>query len=161
MPQSAPRSPLETQTLLERLGREIRKRRKLLKVSAVVTAESANISRATLHRIERGHPSVTMGAYFNVIAALGLNFQLTEKDPSSAVLSEEDCDLPEKIKLSDYPELKKLGWALDEKVEMTAREVLDLYERNWRHLDQQALNDRERTFINKLIKKTGRRRLLV
>jgi transcriptional regulator with XRE-family HTH domain len=36
---------------------------KALKVSATTAAEAAGMSRMTLHRIERGEPSVTMGAY--------------------------------------------------------------------------------------------------
>jgi len=36
-------------------------KRKALRVSATVAAEAAGMSRVTLHRIEKGEPSVTMG----------------------------------------------------------------------------------------------------
>lgn len=36
------------------------------------------MSRVSVHRIEQGEPSVTMGAYLNVLAALGMNFWATD-----------------------------------------------------------------------------------
>ena len=42
------------------------------------TAEAAGLSRVTLHRIERGEPAVTIGAYLNVITALGRHLDITE-----------------------------------------------------------------------------------
>jgi transcriptional regulator with XRE-family HTH domain len=63
---------------LKVLGEQIRVRRKALGVSATVAAEAAGMSRVTLHRIEKGEPAVTIGAYLNAIVALGL-----EKGPGS------------------------------------------------------------------------------
>lgn len=40
------------------------------------------MSRVTLHRIERGEPSVTMGAYLNALAVLGLDFEILARLPS-------------------------------------------------------------------------------
>nr|WP_276349281.1 helix-turn-helix transcriptional regulator [Daejeonella sp. JGW-45] len=42
------------------------------KFSASQIAERAGISRATLWQIEKGVPSVAMGAYFQVLFVLGL-----------------------------------------------------------------------------------------
>ncbi len=36
------------------------------------------MSRVSVHRIEQGEPSVTMGAYLNVLAALGMNYWATD-----------------------------------------------------------------------------------
>jgi transcriptional regulator with XRE-family HTH domain len=58
------------------LGAQLRALRKALKVNVTVAAEAAGISRVTLHRIEKGEPSVTMGAWANVAAALGMRFNL-------------------------------------------------------------------------------------
>lgn len=58
------------------LGQRIHARRKALKINAETIAEAAKISRMTLLRIERGVPSVTMGAYMNVLEALGLAIDL-------------------------------------------------------------------------------------
>src|SRR4051812_46185245 len=76
----APTPPLgdATQAKLAALGERIRAHRKQLGVSATATAEAAGMSRVTLHRIERGEPSVTMGAYLGAIAAIGLELALVD-----------------------------------------------------------------------------------
>ena len=62
MPKSSPPSAAQTLSELKALGAQLRAQRKALKVNATVAAEAAGISRVTLHRIEKGEPSVTMGA---------------------------------------------------------------------------------------------------
>ena len=73
MPASSPPIDDAVRTTLTALGSRIRARRMELRLSMNATAEAAGVSRVTLHRIERGGPSVTMGAYLNVISALGLS----------------------------------------------------------------------------------------
>jgi transcriptional regulator with XRE-family HTH domain len=72
MPSSAPILSGPAAKLLKALGEQVRAHRKALGVSATVTAEAAGLSRVTLHRIEKGEPAVTMGAYLNAMSALGL-----------------------------------------------------------------------------------------
>jgi len=47
-----------------------RKRRKL---TTAQTVEQANITRKTLHKIEKGNPKVAFGSCFNVLRVLGLH----------------------------------------------------------------------------------------
>lgn len=57
--------------------------RKSRKLMMIQVAQSADISRSTLHLIESGKPSIGMGAYFNVLRVLGLQddfFKLVEDD---------------------------------------------------------------------------------
>ncbi|WP_313103191.1 helix-turn-helix transcriptional regulator [Empedobacter sp.] len=54
------------------MGEQIKLARKRRKLTAVQVAERADISRSTLNLIEKGEPSVAMGAYFNVLRVLGL-----------------------------------------------------------------------------------------
>ena len=54
---------------LQALGEQIRGQRTALRLSATVTAEAAGVSRVTLHRIEKGEPSVALGAWGSVMAA--------------------------------------------------------------------------------------------
>lgn len=128
---------------LRRLGGEIRARRKALGVNATSTAESAGISRVTLHRIEKGEPSVAMGAYLNVMAALGL--QLPAANPPASTNAQES--IPTKIKLDEFPQLRQLAWQIHGTETLTPLEARDIYERNWRHLDKNKLEDRERQLI--------------
>ena len=57
---------------LSQMGEQIKLARKRRKLTAVQVAERADISRSTLNLIEKGAPSVAMGAYFNVLRVLGL-----------------------------------------------------------------------------------------
>ncbi len=138
--------PISQLAHLAQLGGEIRARRKMLGVNATDTAESAGISRVTLHRIEKGEPSVTMGAYMNVMAALGLSL------PGQAATEDTEKQevIPTRIKIDDYPQLRQLAWQVHGTASLTPLEARDIYERNWRHLNQSQLQDEERQLINAL-----------
>ena len=60
------------QKKLELLGENIKLSRKRRKLTTIQVAERANIDRSTLYEIEKGNPSVSMGAYFNTLRVLGL-----------------------------------------------------------------------------------------
>jgi hypothetical protein len=114
---------------LESLGRQIRAHRKSLRVSAV-----------------------TMGAYLNAMAALGLDFGIvTPPNPASNVSDDNRKGwIPARIHLPDYPQLKQLAWQVHGTDELTPVEALDIYERNARHLDFTAMEPRERHLIDAL-----------
>jgi transcriptional regulator with XRE-family HTH domain len=59
--------------ILEQVGENIRLARKRRKFTTIQVAERANIDRTTLYYIEQGKPSVSMGAYFNVLRVLNLH----------------------------------------------------------------------------------------
>lgn len=54
------------------MGERLRLARLRRRLSAQQVAERAGISRATLHKVERGEPNVAMGSYFQVLRVLGL-----------------------------------------------------------------------------------------
>lgn len=58
--------------LLERMGENFKLARKRRRLTTVQVAERADIARSTLYLIEKGDPSVALGAYFNVLRVLGL-----------------------------------------------------------------------------------------
>lgn len=62
----------KVQKILEQLGENIKLARLRRKLSAAQIAERADISRSTLWQIEKGTPSVTIGAYIQVLFVLGL-----------------------------------------------------------------------------------------
>lgn len=69
--------------ILSRVGENIKLARLRRKLGAEQIAERAGISRATLWQIEKGTPSVAMGAYFQVLFALGMEqdfLKLAEDD---------------------------------------------------------------------------------
>lgn len=61
------------QRTLEQMGENIKLARKRRSLTAVQVSERAGIDRTTLYHIERGNPSVSLGAYFNVLRVLGLH----------------------------------------------------------------------------------------
>ena len=59
--------------MLETLGANIKLARKRRRITTIQAAERAGINRTTIYQIEKGSPSVSMGAYFNVLRVLGLH----------------------------------------------------------------------------------------
>ena len=59
--------------LLEQVGENIKLARKRRNLTAIQVAERANISRNTLYLLEKGTPSVSIGALLNVLRVLGLH----------------------------------------------------------------------------------------
>jgi transcriptional regulator with XRE-family HTH domain len=136
---------------LRALGQKIRDHRKSLGVSAVVAAEAAGMSRVTLYRIEKGEPSVAMGAYLAVATALGLTIAvLTTTDMVVAQKTTNQQIIPAFIKPADYPQLKLLAWQISGAKELTPSEALAIYERNQRHIDYEKLEPHERHLIEAL-----------
>lgn len=150
------------QKALRELGRKLREYRKRMKISAQAAAEAAEISRVTLYRVELGEASVTMGAYISVIDSLGLKLELIDRAyAAQAEQSKPTQQILKKIRIADYKQLKKLAWQLKGTKELSAEEALNLYERNWRHIDLKKLDKKEEKLIRTLLKAFGRERLLV
>ena len=62
----------QAKKILEIFGENIKLARKRRKLTTIQVSERAGIDRTTLYLIEKGAPSVSMGAYFNVLRVLGL-----------------------------------------------------------------------------------------
>ena len=160
MPAAAPATGEIAAAKLLALGEQLRAQRKSLGVSATTAAEAAGMSRVTLHRIERGEPSVTMGAYLNAAAALGLELGVVDALPPPASHSKA-AGVPTRLRLADYPQLERLAWQFQGASDVTPAEALSLYERNWRHIEQGTLAPHERALIQQLVASLGGSRLLV
>jgi len=151
MPSKPPQTTQAATEILAELGQQIRAHRKSLRVSAAVAAEAAGMSRVTLHRIERGEPSVTMGAYVNAMMALGMNFNVANlPSPPSHEAREKPGWIPARIHLNDYPQLKQLAWQVQGTNALRPAEALDIYERNWRHVEPAAMEPHEQNLIEAL-----------
>lgn len=161
MPARAPLAPANVAAKLAALGERIRERRRALKVSAVDAAEAAGMSRVTLHRLEGGEPSVTMGAYIGAATAVGLELELVDPRERRPGRARGKPSFPKRIRIADYPQLKRLAWQLHGVVTLTPEDALGLYERNWRHVDSGALDPAERALVNALVQHLGGGRLLV
>jgi len=154
MPAACPKIPADAQERVTAWGLRLRAVRMQLKLSARQTSEAAGISRITLHRIERGNPSVTVGAYAAVASVL-------EAERAAHDSEGTPMDRGGVVAVSRFPQLRSLAWNLAEGAELTADEALNLYERNWRHLDHESLSPEESSFIDHLVRTVGKGTLLV
>lgn len=161
MPAKAPSLTRKADKMLRELGQRLRDHRKHQGISAEATAEAAGVSRVTLYRVEKGESSVAMSAYMNVILALGLELDVRSAQRSNSNRRAPDRKFPSKIRLNKYKQLKQLAWQLKGVQEISPQDALDLYERNWRHVDFKSMDLREREFLQSLLDAFGRERLLV
>ena len=143
------------QALARSLGAEIRRQRKALKVSAVAAAEAAGISRVTWHRVEKGEVSVSFGAYLVAADVVGLRLSLFPAGGNEP--NQRNESIPVRITLADYPQLKRIAWSVTGVDTLTPLEALNLYERNWRYVDEDGLEPAERELIGALRRALGQR----
>jgi transcriptional regulator with XRE-family HTH domain len=136
------------QEFLASLGQRILLQRKKLKVAAESVALAAAISRITLHRIEKGEPGVSMGAYISVIIALGLNLSIQEVTPKLNDADEEKN--PCEIAIKDYPQLKLISWQLKDDAVLNALEAKNMYERNQKYILFNEMTEHEKKLIKQL-----------
>ena len=115
-PEKAPAAPAAVAARLALLEQRIRAQRMGLGVSATALAESAGMSRLTACRIEHGVPSVTVGAYLNALAALGMDLAVVNHLPPADVLASslkgdpaqaDPAVLPARIRLADHAQLRQ------------------------------------------------------
>jgi len=124
---------------LQDLGARIRARRKSLGVNATAAAESAGMSRVTLHRIEKGEPSVAIGAWANLVAALGMDWQIQDRPAAEQAPVDRSAWVPVRVELAQYPQLRALAWQVHGADALSPEEAFGIYERNARHLDMEAM----------------------
>ena len=115
------------------------------------------MSRVTLHRIEKGEPSVTMGAWSNAIAALGMELQLQDHEAAQAAPTAQPGWWPVRIELADYPQLKALAWQVHGTDHLTPVEAFDIYERNARHMNMASMDSQELALWQALQQAFGKR----
>jgi DNA-binding XRE family transcriptional regulator len=94
--------PLPVRRALAKLGSDLRDARRRRRIPTAILAERAQISRATLVKVEKGDPSVSLGIYATVLFSLGLIERLAALGEASADtigLRLEDERLPQRIRL--------------------------------------------------------------
>jgi len=134
------------------LGAQMRQRRKVMDVSVTTAAEAAGISRVTWHRMEKGVVTVTVGAWFNALAVLGLEFGvgLTGQVTQAKASRDSQAAIPLSVAFADFPQLAALAWQVHGVASISPREAFDIYERNERHINREELTDHEENLITNL-----------
>jgi hypothetical protein len=98
---TAPPLPLPVRRALQKLGADIRDARRRRRLPTAVLAERALITRATLHKVERGDPGVSLGIYATVLFVLGLLDGLADIAAArgdAVGLELEEARLPQRIR---------------------------------------------------------------
>jgi|WetSurMetagenome_2_1015567.scaffolds.fasta_scaffold297072_2 DNA-binding XRE family transcriptional regulator len=139
------------------LAAQIRQRRKVMGISVTTAAEAAGVSRVTWHRMEKGEFTVTIGAWFNALAVLGLEFGvgLTSTTTQSQASSDLAAAIPISVVLADFPQLAALAWQVQGVAAVSPREAFDIYARNERHINRADLTPEEENLIAGLEKVFG------
>lgn len=96
------RIPIPAQRALRKLGQDMRDARRRRRIPTILMTERSGISRATLSKIEKGDPTVSIGGYASVLFVLGMTELLQDlADASRDLTGRELADewLPERIHL--------------------------------------------------------------
>lgn|SRR3990167_1069222 len=94
--------PAAVRKALRKLGEDIHDARRRRNLTMAVVAERAFTSRASLQRVEKGDPSVSIGIYAAVLQALGLVDglgQLADAANDSVGQSLAAADLPARVRM--------------------------------------------------------------
>ncbi|HKX43328.1 MAG TPA: hypothetical protein VJO99_19370 [Burkholderiaceae bacterium] len=97
----------------------------------------------------------------SAITAIGLDVEVIDPLARRAAGQNATTGVPARIRLDDFPELKRLAWQLKGETEIAPAQALSLYERNWRHLDREQMQPHERALVEALIATIGEGRPLV
>lgn len=101
-PRTSAPLPLHVRKALTKLGGDLRDARRRRRIPTALLAERAQISRATLVKVEKGDPSVSLGIYASVMFSLGLIERLEslcDVKADTVGLRLEDEFLPQRIRL--------------------------------------------------------------
>jgi len=100
-PNASPKMPIPARKALRKLGQDIRDARLRRRIPTAIMSQRALVTRTTLHKVEKGDPTVSMGTYCTVLFVLGMTERLAKLadarfDRLELVLEEER--LPKRIR---------------------------------------------------------------
>ncbi len=93
---------IPTQNALRRFGKDISDARRRRRINMDLMSERAGFSRITLSKIEKGDPSVSMGAYASALFVLGVDDNLAQVASASHDIvgrELEEENLPKRIRM--------------------------------------------------------------
>ena len=105
----------------------------------------------------KSEPSVTMGAWCNAIATLGMELHLQDHEAAQPTPAAQPGWWPVRVALADYPQRKALAWQVHGTDHLTPVEAFDIYERNARHMDMASMSSQELALWQALQQAFGKR----
>lgn len=142
------------------LGQRLRAARLAQQLTQQELAAQAGVSLRALQQLEGGAGSA-LNTFLQVLDALGQLRILDALAPPANAAQRPAMRAPRKraarpIRIADYPQLKLIAWNRRGDATLDENEALALYERNWRHVEVDALEPRERSLIDRLAKTIGK-----
>lgn len=141
------------------LGQQLRAVRLTQQRTQEEIAVRSGVSLRALQQLEGGAGS-TLTTFLQVLEALGKLPILKTLAPAvgDGAAQQPAMRAPKRrtIRIADYPQLKLIAWNRRADATLDEKEALALYERNWRHVDTDALEPKERTLIDRLAKTIGK-----
>lgn len=98
--------PLKLRRSLAKLGQDIRNARRRRGLTVAMMTERVGVAKATYLKIEKGDPSVSLGAYAMTLFALGLSDALShiadiQSDDAGLLL--DAARLPQRVRVKRWP----------------------------------------------------------
>lgn len=94
-------TPVRTRLAAKEIGESISTWRRLLGFTAQELADKADVSRATISRLENGDASVSLSTFINICNAIGVTSNITKAvDPYESDLGRlrADQELPQRVR---------------------------------------------------------------
>jgi transcriptional regulator with XRE-family HTH domain len=122
------RLPIPAERALRKLGEDIKDARRRQRIPTRLMTERAGMARATLTKIEKGDPTVSIGGYASVLFVLGMVHRLQDlADGSQDLTGRELADerLPKRIRLprNQSPHKQDVSEATDEKYKFSQEDA--------------------------------------
>src|ERR1700687_1613984 len=70
--------PIPVRKALRKLGQDLRDARLRRRIPTAIMSQRALVTRSTLHKVEKGDPTVSMGTYSTLLFVLGMTERLAE-----------------------------------------------------------------------------------
>ena len=102
--------PIPVKSALRKLGQDISDARRRRRITMELMGKRAGLGRATIAKIEKGEPSVSMGSYASVIFVLGMTDRFRDLiDANHDLVGRglEEENLPKRVRLSKPKKLTK------------------------------------------------------
>ncbi|WP_395339532.1 helix-turn-helix domain-containing protein [Ningiella sp. W23] len=133
---------------LKDIGAEVKQFRKSHSLTQIILAETLEIDRRTLAKLERGDASITIGTAFHILKCLG--FSVSVQSPTQCEALSEALDkeyLPMQIKLSDYPVLRRCAWQLKADDTVTPPVAFTLYQNKKSDFETRNMSRKEQSLV--------------
>lgn len=94
--------PLPAYMALRKLGKDLSAARRRRRITIKLMAERANVSRATISKIEKGDPTTSIGGYAAVLFVLGMTERLGDVVDTTHDLTGQQLDeerLPQRVRI--------------------------------------------------------------